>query len=184
MTPHAPTPTTRLTRLLQRLSHHYPKPNNHSATPEPLIGNGTNPDPDTADPTGQPAHGYPHHHHPIGHQLTLGQPNRGDELTFIDTEIARAHAAGILDEGTLHYLDHLIDTRSRQWHHAIDIATRRHHHLADSLIATATYYHRLAHHDLDTTRALHAATTTENTHWRALLTGHTPHPNTGPDTPQ
>lgn len=144
------------------------------------------------DPTGTPSHGFPHGYHPVRHPATTGEPNRGDELLFIDTEITRAAATGILDHGNHHLLDNIIEGRRQQWHTEIDAAARRRHHLTDGLIATATYYHHQAQHDLTTARLALIATTTENNHWRHHLTGPlttrgpglSTDPHNNPDTPR
>ena len=162
-------PLTALRRLRDRLRRH-PTPSQPPSTYD--TGHDTTPN----DPTGTPATGFPHHYHPMPHPATTGEPNRADELLHIDTEIARAAAAGILDEGNHHLLDTLIDHKLPQWHTAIDHARTRRHHLTDGLIATATYYDKQAKHDLDRIRATIQTLRQENTHNRTHLTGHHPTP--------
>jgi hypothetical protein len=139
--------------------------------PQNSIANPLAGDTNATDPAARPADGYPHHYVPIPHILPTGEPNRGDELLWVETEIARHAAAGTLDEGTAHLLDATIDARLTEWHHAIDAAAARRRHVGAGLHATQRHYLSHTQAQLATALTAHATAATENAHWRRLLTG-------------
>jgi len=128
---------------------------------------------DDTDAQAAPATGYPHHYFPALHPLPTGEPNRADELLWVDTEIARHAAAGTLDEYSLHVLDAQIEARKQQWLQAVDAASARRDHTIRGLIATETHYATYADLILAATRRQLATAEAENAHWRKYLTGST-----------
>ncbi len=99
------------------------------------------PDYDTdRDPAARPTSGYPFHFHPLPHPLPSGQPNRGDELLWVETEIARHADAGSLDEGTDRLLDATIDAKLDQWTRAIHTASMSQHRMARGIHAAEAHY--------------------------------------------
>lgn len=103
------------------------------------------PDYDTdRDPAARPTSGYPFHFHPLPHPLPSGQPNRGDELLWVETEVARHADAGTLDEGTAHLLDAAIDAKLDQWTRAIHAASASQHRMARGIHAGEVHYLTLA----------------------------------------
>ena len=129
---------------------------------------------DDTDPAGLPAAGYPHQYFAIHHPLPTGEPNRGDELLWVATEISRHAEAGTLDENNHHLLNTQIQARHQQWLHAIDAAAARRASVIEGLIAGATNYSIVANEHLVATRTALAEAECENRHWRSLLLGDHP----------
>lgn len=156
----APTITTRLTaRLPRRRPRTIPDPD--LVTPGATGARGSN---------DGPLHGYPTDYYPTPAVMPTGEPNRGDELTWVAQQIALHAAAGTLDEGTMHLLDDQITHRQAQWIKAIEATTTARHRTNDGLIAATTHLKEVAehkltrHHDLiDRARAHYHAAHTETT---------------------
>ena len=108
---------------------------------------------------------------PLHHPLPTGEPNRGDELLWVTTQIAKHADAGTLDENNHHILNAQIDARLEQWLHAIDAAAARRKFIIECLIAATSNYSIVANEQLHTTRAALTVAETENRHWRSLLLG-------------
>lgn len=165
---------TALTRLTRRLRPARPEQTS------PWVGHPGLTIHDT-DPSGQPAEGYPHQYFAVHHPLPTGEPNRGDELLWVTTQIAKHADAGTLDENNHHILNAQIDARLEQWLHAIDAAAARRKFIIEGLIAATSNYSIVANEQLHTTRAALTVAEIENRHWRSLLLGDHPNLATTPE---
>jgi hypothetical protein len=125
-------------------------------------------------PTGDPdrtLQGYPGYVYPADHVLPQGGANRGDELLWVETAVARHADAGTLDAGNPFILDAEIDQRCRQWASAVDEEAEGRARTARDLQAAVSACLVTQAHELRRLRELVAAAKAEDDHWRQILLG-------------
>lgn len=115
--------------------------------------------------------GYPGFVHPTDPQLPQGVANRGDELLWVETAIARHSDAGTLDEGNPFVLDVEIDERCRQWIQAVEEEAHGRARVAAHLQASISAVLVTQVHELGRLREQVSSAQAEDDHLRSILLG-------------